>query len=122
MWSPGINFRLVKILSALAERFAHTGRSVKVSGGGDADSGFAMGGKTPFFLLSLGSVFFCFLLFCVFHHPLSTSLPSPASRSKQSADTLAASRPTLSALFKNLFIFYGVLGDWRGCEWRGGFG
>lgn len=78
--------------------FAHTGMSVKVAAEGDAALAlFLLLGRThshpSHSLVSLFYFIFFFLPFYV------SSLPPPRLRSKESADTSAAARPPLSALF-----------------------
>lgn len=85
--------------------FAHTGMSVKVSGGLNADSGFATG-KNSFCL----SPVFLFPPFFMSHHPLHFSLLPcfPVKGKRWHLGCFPAY--TVSSFF---IFFYRVLGDWR---------
>lgn len=91
VWSLVINFRLVRIRSALAKGL-HTYP--------DECKSFRAG--SVLLLLLLASLFSLSFLFCVFPRTFYVSPLSPPPllpRSKERADTLAASWPPLSALF-----------------------
>lgn len=98
-------------------RFAHTGISVKVAREGGCGFRNCCGGRliltpdVPYLPLYL---FLCFFLF--FYFFLSFSLSRlPRSWSKESADTSAAARPPLSALFYSSFKGGRVGGGGGGC-------